>query len=168
MDNFNRAVVEVLEREGYFSNSTNDPGGETYYGIARKFHPDVPWPPTKEQAIDIYRAEYWSKCQCDLLAYPFALAVFDSAVNQGVGAAIEMLQKAVGAEVDGRIGPQTVAKMKVVGHSTDALVSFLALRTQRYVSIRDTNSAEYAENNFGWFRRLFFVALAGANSGVDP
>lgn len=35
-------VRKVLELEGFYSNDPRDPGGETIFGLARKFHGDAP------------------------------------------------------------------------------------------------------------------------------
>src|SRR5262249_31147441 len=57
----------------------------------------------------IYRERYWLPASCPALPPPLALFHFDAAVNQGVAAAARLLQEAVGAAVDGEIGPETLA-----------------------------------------------------------
>lgn len=42
MADFNKAHLEVMGNEGGYANNPADSGGETYKGIARKFHPA--WP----------------------------------------------------------------------------------------------------------------------------
>ena len=51
---------------------------------------------------------------------PLALFHFDAAVNQGVAGAARMLQQAVGAEVDGEIGPLTLAAVAAQPARADA------------------------------------------------
>lgn len=40
MANFDKAYNKVIKSEGYYANDPDDKGGETYMGIARKFHPN--------------------------------------------------------------------------------------------------------------------------------
>ena len=49
------------------------------------------------------------RCKCDELATGVDLMVFDIAVNSGPGTAGKILQRVIGATVDGAIGPKTVA-----------------------------------------------------------
>lgn len=88
-------IVDILRREGVYDNHPNDPGGETSYGIAKRYHPDA-WasgPPSREAAIAIYLRDYLK---------PFAAVepielraqVVDIAVNCGVTAARGMLAMA--------------------------------------------------------------------------
>ena len=58
----------------------------------------------------IYRDRYWLPASCPELPAPLALFHFDAAVNHGLAGAARMLQEAVGADVDGEIGPETLAK----------------------------------------------------------
>ena len=53
----------------------------------------------------IYRDRYWLPAPCPELPPPLAFFHFDAAVNQGVTGAARMLQQAVGADIDGEIGP---------------------------------------------------------------
>jgi lysozyme family protein len=99
-DLFPAAVAIVLEREGVFSNAAADPGGPTWFGIARAFYPDIPWPPTRDQAIAIYRAEYWLRCRCDQFPWPLALALFDGAVQHAPADSIRIMQAALKVPAD--------------------------------------------------------------------
>ena len=79
----------------------------------------------------IYHDSYWQAAACPELPPGLALFHFDAAVNQGVAGAARMLQQAVGAEVDGEIGPLTLAA--VASHPVDeALAAYAEVRRQRY------------------------------------
>ena len=65
----------------------------------------------------IYHDNYWQAAACPELPPGLALFHFDAAVNQGVAGAARMLQQAVGSEVDGEIGPLTLAA--VASHPVD-------------------------------------------------
>ncbi len=87
-DNFKRSMEFVFKWEGGYVNRADDPGGETKYGISKRAHPDVDIKAlTKDQAMEIYRADYWLKAGCEELSWPGCLVQFDTAVNMGVGRA---------------------------------------------------------------------------------
>lgn len=109
MSLFQRAVAAVLEREGGYVNDPNDPGGETKYGISKRVYSDLDIRSLSiDDAIVIYKRDYWDRIRGDELPRPVAWCVFDQAVNRGVGAAIRTLQVAVGVQPDGVLGPLTL------------------------------------------------------------
>lgn len=102
-DNWQRAWPIVLDIEGGLSTDPNDRGNYkpdgtfvgTKYGISANAHPDVDIVNlTKEQALAIYKREYWDASGADRLEWPLALAHFDLAVNGGVGRARQALSEA--------------------------------------------------------------------------
>lgn len=154
MDMFAAAVQIVLEVEGVFSNQAGDPGGPTYYGIARASHPDIPWPPTKDQAVAIYKAEYWDANHCDDMPWKWALGVFDGAVNESARHTAAFAEAALGTLLDSEIGPHDIAAMKIAGDELFQI--FLALRGIEY-----TKAPLFPKDGKGWFKRLFKIAQAG-------
>jgi lysozyme family protein len=92
--NFEPALQFVLKWEGGYSNNPNDPGGETKFGICKKWHPheDIK-NMTIERATLIYYENYWLKANCDEKDFPFDIIVFDTAVNMGVWRAKDFLRK---------------------------------------------------------------------------
>lgn len=115
---FSRCVAEVLKHEGGFVHHPRDPGGATNRGITlatladwrgRDVTPADVQAMTEAEAREIYRARYWNAVQGDHLPAGVDLAVFDLAVNSGVGRAARMLQQQLGVQVDGAIGPRTLA-----------------------------------------------------------
>lgn len=160
---FTKAVGFVLEEEGVLSDAATDPGGLTKYGISKAAYPNLDIANlTKDQAINIYYTDYWLKTFCDTLPFAFAVAVFDCAVNQGEGTAFRCLQGAIGVTVDGDFGPASKKALSASRTNPTVLAFFLALRVQHYVMIKDSNPAEYEEDNKGWFKRLFLCTMAGA------
>lgn len=82
---FQACMAFVLKWEGNYTNDPDDPGGETKYGIAKRFHPDLDIKNlTTSQALSIYEKEYWLPLGCDKLSPDLACAAMDSAVNLGV------------------------------------------------------------------------------------
>lgn len=92
MNDFDKAVEFTLEWEGGYTNDLDDPGGETNWGISKKAHPDLDiFNLTREQAVEIYREEYWKGAFCDTYSWPLNLVIFDTAVNCGVGRTLDWL-----------------------------------------------------------------------------
>lgn len=144
---FQRALAHVLEMEGGYDDDPYDPGGPTNLGItlsefardkgtgltsanyaAMKAELKVIPRATVER---IYHDHYWDAADCPELPPALALFHFDAAVNQGVAGATRMLQQAVGAEVDGEIGPLTLAA--VASHPVEeSLAAYAEVRRRRY------------------------------------
>lgn len=114
MNRFEEAIKFVLKLEGGFVNDIHDKGGMTYKGICRKYYPKLKiWNKidkllkedftSKEinealknedmtEIYDVYRKDYWDKCDCDNRQTPIDIIVFDTAVNMGVSRANEFLK----------------------------------------------------------------------------
>jgi lysozyme family protein len=153
---WDQAIEFVLKEEGGYVNDPVDPGGETNWGIAKRYHFDIDIKNLKrEQAIDIYRREYWDECRCDELPPAMAVSVFDCAVNQGTTKAKRLLQISVGANVDGFIGPKTVAAAHKAGR--DGVVRFLASRLMEYARIMLETPGK-TRFGLGWMRRVVRLA----------
>lgn len=107
------------EFEGDYSDHAGDPGGKTRYGITeatarRNGYTGRMNELPKALAKTIARKEYWDVVRADELPPVLRYPVFDAAYNSGPGMAARWLQKAVGAVVDGDIGPKTLAAVKAV------------------------------------------------------
>lgn len=169
MSDFDRAVEVILVQEcgynpgtgvrgdGYVSPDEaarkGDRGGETKFGICKRQYPDLDIANlTEDQAKDIYRRDYWAPVKGNQLPWPLNLFVFDAAVNQGVGAATNMLQAALGVAQDGIIGVKTIERANKIGQYADAV--FMCNRAMRYMGTRD-----FDKFGRGWFIRLFEVAM---------
>jgi len=146
--NRDEAIKLILKHEGGYVNDPRDPGGETKFGIAKKFYPNEDIANlTEARAVEIYTKEYWNKCKCDELNIGVALYVFDTAVNQGVGFAIKMLQSVLGVTADGVIGVQTIKAAN--GVSASAILSDMSkIRVARYM-----NNKNFAIYGKGWLAR---------------
>ena len=110
MDDFDACFERLIGHEGGYVADSRDPGGETKYGISKRAYPRLDIKAlTLQDAQAIYRRDYWDKCRCGELPEGVAFDVFDAAVNSGPAQAARWLQAAVGAKVDGIIGPATLA-----------------------------------------------------------
>ena len=168
---FANAVKITLEQEGYFANDEADNGGTTKYGISQRFLDGIKYPKEAQfidraEAIELYYAHFWVKCNCENLPSGIALFVFDYAVNSGVTAATKALQKAINFEpeldikVDGVIGNITIKALERLikrpsGYA--ALVQALAtIRGNLYLDIIKNNPKQ-AVFFRGWLRRLWQI-----------
>lgn len=155
---WDRAIEFVLKEEGGATGElvANDKGGYTKFGISSAANPDVNVPDlTKESAVQLYKDRYWSPCHCDELPSPLAIAMFDCAVNQGVGGAIRTLQIALNLDADGVMGDKTKNAAFKAGPNT--LRRFMAQRMVRYVRtiIKDHTQEGFLDN---WSNRLMRLA----------
>lgn len=135
-----KALEFVLKWEGGYVNDPDDAGGETKYGIAKRFFPNLDIKNlTKEDAASIYESQYWTRAGCPWLKdYNLAIVVFDTAVNCGVGFAKSTLEK------------------------TENIDEYLELRKKRYFEIITKNPANRKFRN-GWANRVNdLAALVGS------
>jgi lysozyme family protein len=115
-------LKRVLKHEGGNDDDPRDPGGRTSRGVTaerwaeyRKTRPDMPadvWQAPQSAIEEIYLKYYWQPLWCDMLPVGVDYAVFDFGVNSGPSRSAKFLQEIVESEVDGEVGPNTVAATK--------------------------------------------------------
>jgi len=142
--NSQQAIARVIQREGGYVNDPADIGGETKFGISKRWHPDVDVANiTEAQAAEIYKRDYWDAINADQLPANIREAAFDAAVNQGVAWTKQALAQA-----------------------GNDLQKFLQLRAARYQQIVDANPSQQRFLE-GWMNRLRDVA-SGVVEAVVP
>ena len=155
-----------------------DPGGATAWGVTLATYAD--WrrkngsfsttvadlgAATKAQLSELIHTEFWLTVRADELGPGPDIMSFDFGYNAGPGSATRALQKAVGATVDGRLGPVTVAAA-VASARTDraSLIRRLADEQMAYYRQR----SDYAEFGHGWSNRtqarLAFALASGPSA----
>lgn len=161
MAKFDSAFEQVLAHEGGYSNDPDDPGGETYRGIARKMQPDwLGWqiidlikkqsgfPDSLSALHDVeidrqlqyevktfYYQNFWMKLSGDKLnSQQVAASIFDFAVNAGMVVSISLAQKVAGAKTDGVMGPKTLEAINQF-NPDHFLAAFAVDKISRYVDI---------------------------------
>ena len=153
MKDFNEIIEKVLEHEGGYVNDPKDLGGETKYGITKRFYPDIDIKNlTIEKAKDIYKSDYWDRNKVESLPQNLWHIYFDMCVNMGKRTAVKVLQRAAvnkgkNIEVDGGLGPMTIGALK--GVELDRVRAF---RVKYYVDLI-TARPEQEKFYLGWFRR---------------
>lgn len=140
LSSFNHALILLLKHEGGYVNHPSDPGGMTNLGVTAKVWESWVGHPVDEKQMraltpddvaPLYKRKYWDACRADELVRGLDYAVFDCAVNSGVGRAVKLLQGCVGVAVDGGIGPATMAAVKqadptsLIEDFCDARLNFL-------------------------------------------
>ena len=149
-------IIEVtLHHEGGYVHDPTDLGGETNFGIAKRFYPDVDIKNlTKEGAKEIYKKDYWDKNKVDDLPDDLKHIFFDMCVNQGRGTAVKVLQRAINGKggdlkVDGGFGPGTKGALDKYKPSLDRVRCY---RLKHYYDLVN-RKPEQERFLFGWFKR---------------
>ena len=171
LNDFDWADNLVLLSEGGYVNRASDPGGPTNLGVtigtAQALHLDINHDGTvdildikamtKADAAKVYKHYYWDSVSADSLAAGLDYAVFDFSVNSGCGRAARYLQQILGmtgADVDGVIGPKTLA-LAAQRKSTDLINAVCDWRLTFLEHL-----PTFAEYGPGWKNRVASVRAA--------
>ena len=154
------AIPRTLEHEGGYVNHPSDPGGHTNKGITLATFRRYIKPfgsvadlkaLTTEQATIVYKRQYWDAVSADLLPAGVDYSVFDYAVNSGPSQAAKDLQRVVGATVDGKVGPQTIAAVREM----DPKAVIRQLNARRLAFMKSLKGGKLWETfGRGWQRRV--------------
>lgn len=172
MADFAIAYEKVLAHEGGYVNDPDDPGGETYRGVARKMHSkwegwvlvDIlktkqGFPASLDNDLELqeliktfYRTVFWDRVHGDEIDdQDVAISIFDFAVNAGLGTSASLAQMVVGAKTDGIIGPKSIGKINTFSPD-HFLAEFTVAKIARYINIvkKRPTSRKYF---YGWVCR---------------
>lgn len=178
MAKFDLTYQLILANEGGYVIDPDDPGGETYKGVARNMHPGwlgwhivdlikgKPGFPESLQTADaleikkqldyelrsFYYTQFWLKVQGDKINdQQIANSVVDFAINAGIYTSITLAQSVVGTLPDGQIGPITINAINDF-NKEHFLAAFSLAKINRYVEIckKRPESKKYF---FGWVIR---------------
>ncbi len=161
-DNFPACWAQLLRNEGGYVDNPNDPGGATNWGVteavarANGYTGDMRLM-SQATAEAIAKREYWDVVHGDDLPAPLDFQVLDGAYNSGALRAAEWLQRAVGVQADGEIGPVTLAAVgrmdiaQIICGYNGARLAFLA------------SLGTWADFGRGWANRIAHnLSLAGS------
>jgi len=169
-DNYQAALNHVLKSEGGWSDNPADPGGATMKGITLvvyrnwKRNPHLTKDDLKnisdQDVYDLYKQLYWDKIHGDDLPSGVDYAVFDSAVNMGVGRASKLIQEAVGVTSDGVLGPASLSAIQKAD-TKELIEKFSHLKESFYRSL-----ATFQTFGKGWLNRVAEVKTISENMVV--
>jgi len=156
-------ITRVMNREGGYVDHPADRGGPTNYGVtqatlsayrgenvSKKDVKDL----TEREARDIYEQNYWIEpgfSQMGHRSLHLIDAIFDAAINHGTKNAVQMLQRAIGENPDGLLGPVTLGTLNTM-QDQEVMARFIGQRVIFYGRLitRDPSQAAFA---YGWMRR---------------
>lgn len=180
MADFNKIYPDLIRAEGGYANNPNDRGGETYKGVARKFHNDwAGWKiideykllngPLKtnqfisnakldEMIKEFYKNKFWNKVKGDeIKSQEAAHIVFDAYVNQ-TGWTRTMLEEALsklGKPIKVDSLPLKTPTVSVI-NSIEPAKFILEFKNQREKRYRERAAQVAGQQGFldGWLSRL--------------
>jgi lysozyme family protein len=147
---FKKCVAIILKNEGSYVWDTQDPGGETNWGISKRSYPSLDIKNlTKKQAIQIYYDDYWLPLFLEgIQDEEAALQIFDFGVNAGIRKAIRLAQWASGAYIDGKMGPATI---NAINNTECFVMKYKQGRIDYYVRIATGTNIKFLK---GWLNRV--------------
>lgn len=163
---YDEAYDRLIDHEKGFQNDPNDRGnwtsgkigvGElkgTKYGISAMSYPGEDIENlTLERAKAIYKRDFWGPAGCDVVPDQLKFILFDAAVHTSAPGrpttAIKMLQRALGVDDDGVIGPETMLAI------SNAHPYRLAMRFQgQRLDHLNNNPEQWARYGRGWAQRI--------------
>lgn len=174
------AFTRTMQHEGGLSMDPADPGGMTYRGISREYHPDwggwelvdimvrgehSAWLGFDEvlaqHVVEFYRKEFWNRLQCDFIASlspAIAKELFDTAVNCGRLRAVEILQGALNLlNRNGKAYPDIAEDGRMGRDTRGALARYVADRMDETVLVRVMNHLQ----------AMHYIGLMRANPAME-
>ncbi len=155
---FEKIINKVIEHEGGYVNDSLDKGGETNFGITKRWYPDVDIKNlSKEDAIAIYYRDYWKPSKAEKLPEHLQATYFDMCVNLGKSRATKILQQAINSNkrskiaVDGLIGDITIQSANKL--SKGRLQAYRCLFYAKIVQQQPEQERFY----YGWYKRALDV-----------
>lgn len=149
--------------EGGYSNDPDDPGGETKYGISKRYHQEVDIANlTKEAAAEIGKREYYDKLHLSLLNSPrIRWKLFDLGFGPlgpySAEQAIKWVQLKCAVKDDGVLGPITAAAINSSPYH-DAILFRISEYEAREFAERCIEAPVKLKYLRGWLKRAFDVA----------
>lgn len=159
---FEQAFKLTIEHEGGYQCDPKDTGnwtqgslnsGElkgTKYGISAASYPEEDIKGlTLERAKQIYYRDYWVPNQLGRHSRTVAILWFDGIINHGHRNANKFMQRALGVNHDGIIGPISMASLAKHQYSDQLPLLFLSQRLKFYTCLSGFNRF-----GKGWVRRI--------------
>jgi lysozyme family protein len=171
--NWDKSFDMVVAHEGGFTNDQRDKGnhlpdgreGCTMWGctqavwekyVGHEVTQDDMKALKKEDVKPVYKRDYWDAVRGDDLPTGVDYAVFDFAINAGPAAARKMIQRALGVNPDGAIGPATMKAIQDAD-GKELMQKFSDAKTSFYKSL--DNFPVYGK---GWLKRVADVQTSAS------
>ena len=161
---FSNALKYVLVNEGPYSDDPRDPGGATQFGIILTeyqsfLHRDLTPEDVKNMPLStaqaIYQRNFWGPIQGDAYSSDaVATAIFDTAVNKGLGGCKVVLADALNVTFQGEAwvyGPDLLAAVNALGPKD--FINAFEPAVERYISARIAKYPNVACFERGWINR---------------
>lgn len=146
-----------MVHEGGYVNNPRDPGGMTNLGVTA-----INWQNwtrsivsetamralTLDDVRPFYRANYWNALSADGLPSGVDWVVFDFGVNSGVLRSARYLQRVLGVNQDGHIGPIVIDAAKK--RNSKELIGLICDARQEFLESLST----FDKFGRGWLRRV--------------
>ena len=155
-------LIDSFEKGFVHRSKAADPGGATKYGITQKtlsawrnqnVSIEAVKKLTKDEAISIYKAQYWHTVRADDLPSGVDFCTFDFAVNSGPGRAVMTLQEVVGVKQDGIIGLMTLDAIKRYPEGYSKLIAAICAARLKFMK----GLSNWPHNKNGWTNRVEHV-----------
>lgn len=161
---FSSILDNTLKNEGGY---VVDVGGPTNYGVTQKafdsyaikkgFNPKSVKDISQDEVGRFYYDEYYTMPKLNTIPYQSVKGIlFDYAVNSGPQKAVKDLQKEVGIEVDGVLGPKTLAAVdKYVKQHGEVFLAHQILnrRANFMIKLNQKDPKKYPDLQ-GWLNRI--------------
>lgn len=174
----------IKPNEGGYANVPEDKGGETYAGIARNYYPNWSgWTyidfikrtkgsiarntkfPDIQYQVDQFYLDWWNTRRfTEIKSQEVANLLFDYNVHSGI-LAIKAIQRLVGVNADGAMGPATIAAI----NKADPAKLHDALKEERRMFLQSLIDRNPSQEVFreGWMARISkFPTMTVATVGM--
>jgi len=142
------ATYPQRRKTGYVT----DTGGETKFGVAKKFNPIDITGLTLDGARNVYQTKYWTANQCQNLPKPLCAVHFNACVNPGPGKAKTFLTQALGvSSVSAAI---TKAQSMSEAELKDAAKRYNNMMRNYYQDLANGNPSKFGKYLRGWLARV--------------
>lgn len=146
-----------MAHEGGYVNNPRDPGGMTNLGVTARNWEN--WSNsvaseatmrslTPDDVRPFYRVNYWNTVSADALPSGVDWAVFDFGVNSGIARSAQYLQRILGVNVDGHIGPLTLSAANK--RDPKELIDLICNAREEFLKSLST----FSQFGRGWLRRV--------------
>lgn len=146
------------DKSGAYTNDPDDKGGETKWGISKAAHPHLNIKSlTYNQAVEIYRTQYWNDYYDYILNDSLAFKLFDIGILSGRKTAVRLLQAAIRScgllvREDGVFGPMSLTAVNNIKPEI-LYEKYIELNTTRLkqLVVRVQTNKKYL---IGWLNRV--------------